>query len=167
MKDSLTPQSLAFLTSCALAARIRSVPAVSPDRSAISAAMFAISFCRRISSRFSMTVAPASCAMSGTAAADGRTALPAFTGLDALTAWKADARPVPCRLDELAASAVEQGSVPAYLPTTALSAFSIEPGAHLIRMKLLSPIIERSVKFTAMRNRAWSAKTSPLETTSS
>lgn len=44
-------------------------------------------------------------------AADGRTALPAFTGLDALTAWKADARPVPCRLDELAASAVEQGSV--------------------------------------------------------
>lgn len=40
---------------------------------------------------------------------DGATALPAFTGLDALQAWRADARPVPCRLDELAASAVEAG----------------------------------------------------------
>jgi hypothetical protein len=45
------------------------------------------------------------------ATADGRTALPAFTGLDALRAWRADARPVPCRLDELAVSAVDQGCV--------------------------------------------------------
>jgi hypothetical protein len=45
------------------------------------------------------------------ATADGRTALPAFTGIDALQAWRAGARPVPCRLDELAASAVEQGCV--------------------------------------------------------
>lgn len=44
-------------------------------------------------------------------ASDGRTALPAFTGMDAMTAWRADARPVPCRLDELAAWAVEGGSV--------------------------------------------------------
>jgi hypothetical protein len=42
---------------------------------------------------------------------DGRTALPAFTGLDALVAWRADARPVPCRLDEVATSAVEAGCV--------------------------------------------------------
>ncbi len=39
---------------------------------------------------------------------DGRRALPAFTGVDALAAWRPDARPVPCRLDELAAAAVEQ-----------------------------------------------------------
>jgi hypothetical protein len=38
---------------------------------------------------------------------DGRTGLPVFTGLDALTAWHPGARPVPCRLDEVAATAVE------------------------------------------------------------
>ena len=37
------------------------------------------------------------------AAPDGSTGLPAFTGLDALLRWRPDARPVPCRLDELAA----------------------------------------------------------------
>ncbi|MFT4110442.1 SseB family protein [Propionicimonas sp.] len=42
---------------------------------------------------------------------DGRTAIPAFTGLDALAAWRQGARPVPCRLDELASSAREQGAV--------------------------------------------------------
>lgn len=42
---------------------------------------------------------------------DGASALPAFTGLDALLAWRADARPVPCRLDELAGAALEQGAV--------------------------------------------------------
>lgn len=41
---------------------------------------------------------------------DGRTGMPVFTGLDAFTAWKPDARPVPCRLDEVAATAAEQGS---------------------------------------------------------
>lgn len=40
--------------------------------------------------------------------ADGRRALPAFTGIDTLMAWRPDARPVPCRLDELAVAAVEQ-----------------------------------------------------------
>jgi hypothetical protein len=44
-------------------------------------------------------------------APDGRTALPAFSGLDALLAWRPDARPVPCRLDELAVSALQQGAV--------------------------------------------------------
>ena len=39
----------------------------------------------------------------------GRSALVAFTGLDALVAWRPDARPVPCRLDELATAAVDQG----------------------------------------------------------
>ena len=44
-------------------------------------------------------------------AADGRAGLPVFTGLDALTSWKPDARPVLCRLDEVAATAVEAGAV--------------------------------------------------------
>ncbi|MGC3993678.1 MAG: SseB family protein [Propionicimonas sp.] len=42
---------------------------------------------------------------------DGRSAIPAFTGLDALGSWRPGARPVPCRLDELASSALEQGAV--------------------------------------------------------
>lgn len=41
------------------------------------------------------------------AAPDGGTGLLAFTGLDALTAWNPAARPVPCTLDELAATALE------------------------------------------------------------
>lgn len=42
--------------------------------------------------------------------AGGRLALPAFTGIDSLRAWRADARPVPCRLDELATAALTQGA---------------------------------------------------------
>ncbi|MCL4721694.1 MAG: SseB family protein, partial [Gammaproteobacteria bacterium] len=41
---------------------------------------------------------------------DGHTGMPVFTGLDAFTAWKPEARPVPCRLDEVAVTAAEQGS---------------------------------------------------------
>lgn len=43
-------------------------------------------------------------------AADGRTGLLVFTGLDALVAWRPDARPVPCTLDDVAATAVETGA---------------------------------------------------------
>ncbi len=43
--------------------------------------------------------------------AAGDTAVPVFTGLDALTSWKPDARPVPCTLDDVAATAVETGSM--------------------------------------------------------
>lgn len=39
--------------------------------------------------------------------AQGQTAVPVFTGLDALQAWKPDARPVPCTLDDVAATVVE------------------------------------------------------------
>ncbi len=42
---------------------------------------------------------------------DGRTGLPVFTGIDAIQAWKPDARPVPCRLDEVAATAVGAAAV--------------------------------------------------------
>lgn len=38
------------------------------------------------------------------------TALLAFTGLDSLRAWQSDARPVPCLLDELAATVEPAGA---------------------------------------------------------
>lgn len=41
----------------------------------------------------------------------GATAVPVFTGLDALTTWQPDARPVPCTLDDVAATAVETDSM--------------------------------------------------------
>lgn len=42
-------------------------------------------------------------------AADGRRALLGFTGLDALQAWQADARPVPVTLDRAAQTAQAEG----------------------------------------------------------
>ena len=42
--------------------------------------------------------------------ASGRTGALAFTGLDALLAFDAHARPVPCTLDTVAATAVEVGA---------------------------------------------------------
>jgi hypothetical protein len=39
---------------------------------------------------------------------DGRRAMVAFTGMDALTAWNTEARPVPVTLDLAAASAVQE-----------------------------------------------------------
>ena len=42
-------------------------------------------------------------------AADGRRALPVFTGSDALTAWRADARPVPVSGQRAAYSALAEG----------------------------------------------------------
>ncbi|MDQ7991651.1 MAG: SseB family protein [Propionicimonas sp.] len=45
-----------------------------------------------------------------TTSADGRTGLLVFTGQDALLAWNPSARPVPCTLDDVAATAVETGS---------------------------------------------------------
>ncbi|GIG38573.1 SseB family protein [Cellulomonas phragmiteti] len=40
---------------------------------------------------------------------DGRTALPVFTGVDAMTRWRADARPVPTAVPRAALSAVAEG----------------------------------------------------------
>ena len=42
--------------------------------------------------------------------ASGRSATAVFTGLDTFSAWRPDARPLPCRLDEVAATAVEAGA---------------------------------------------------------
>ncbi|MFV0451734.1 MAG: SseB family protein [Propioniciclava sp.] len=40
----------------------------------------------------------------------GATAVPVFTGLDALSAWQPGARPVPCTLDDVAATVIETSS---------------------------------------------------------
>ena len=40
---------------------------------------------------------------------DGRTALPVFTGVEAMTRWRADARPVPTAVPRAALSAVAEG----------------------------------------------------------
>lgn len=59
---------------------------------------------------------------------DGSAGLPVFTGLDALTAWKPDARPVPCRLDEVAATALEAGAVAVLVDLAGPSPLVIEDG---------------------------------------
>jgi hypothetical protein len=41
---------------------------------------------------------------------DGRQALLAFTGLDTLSAWREDARPVPVTIDLAARSALQEGA---------------------------------------------------------
>jgi SseB protein N-terminal domain len=41
---------------------------------------------------------------------DGRHALPAFTGIDALARWRADARPVPVRAGQAARAAFDEGA---------------------------------------------------------
>lgn len=43
-------------------------------------------------------------------APDGRRAILAFTGLDALQAWRADARPVPVTIDLAANTAISEGA---------------------------------------------------------
>ena len=42
--------------------------------------------------------------------AAGQKGVVVFTGIDLFTAWRADARPVPCTLDDVAATAVETSS---------------------------------------------------------
>lgn len=61
------------------------------------------------------------------ATADG-TGVPVFTGLDALTAWKPHARPVPCRLDEVAATAVETAAVAILIDLAGPAPLVIEAG---------------------------------------
>ncbi len=62
------------------------------------------------------------------ASGDGSTGMPVFTGLDALTAWKPDARPVPCRLDEVAATARQAGAVAVLVDLAGPSPLVIEDG---------------------------------------
>lgn len=44
-------------------------------------------------------------------APDGSTGLLAFTGIDSFQQWNPKARPLPCTLDDVAATAIETGSV--------------------------------------------------------
>ena len=61
-------------------------------------------------------------------APDGTSGLPVFTGLDALLAWSPRARPVPCRLDEVAATALELGAVAVLVDVAGPSPLVIEAG---------------------------------------
>jgi len=60
--------------------------------------------------------------------ADGSTGMPVFTGLDALSAWQPGARPVPCRLDEVAATARQAGAVALLVDLAGPSPLVIEDG---------------------------------------
>ena len=60
--------------------------------------------------------------------ADGSTGMPVFTGLDALTAWQPGARPLPCRLDEVAATAGQAGAVALLVDVAGPSPLVIEEG---------------------------------------
>jgi len=63
-----------------------------------------------------------------TTAADGRTGLLVFTGQDALQAWRSSARPVPCTLDDVAATAVETGAEAVVVDLAGPAALVIEAG---------------------------------------
>ena len=58
--------------------------------------------------------------------ATGERALLAFTGLDALRAWDATARLVPCTLDDLAATVAEAGAVALLLDIAGPVPFTLE-----------------------------------------
>ena len=58
--------------------------------------------------------------------AAGVRALLAFTGLDAMQAWDAAARPVPCTLDDLAATVTEAGATVLLIDVAGPSALLIE-----------------------------------------
>lgn len=62
----------------------------------------------------------------------GTTHLLAFTGMDALRAWKPDARPVPCHLDELAASVEPAGATELLLDLAGPTPFVL--GGDLLAM---------------------------------
>lgn len=64
-------------------------------------------------------------------ATDGGVGLLAFTGLDALLAWNPSARPVPCTLDEVAATAVETDARAVVIDLAGPASLIIE--AELIR----------------------------------
>ena len=68
-------------------------------------------------------------------APDGRIGLPVFTGADAFAAWQPDARPLPCRLDEAAANALDQGA-------TALLIDIAGPHALVIEGELLAELAQ-------------------------
>ncbi len=69
-------------------------------------------------------------------APDGRRAMPLFTGLDTLAAWRPDARPVPVRAAEAAAAALDDGCDVVLLDLGA-------PAAVVIRSSQLWAVAQR------------------------
>lgn len=59
--------------------------------------------------------------------ATGEKALLAFTGIDSMTAWQAAARPVPCTLDDLAATVREAGATHLLVDVAGPAQFVLEP----------------------------------------
>ena len=57
---------------------------------------------------------------------DGRQALLAFTGLDTLAAWRADARPVPVTTALAARSALQEGAVALVLDVAGPTSYAVE-----------------------------------------
>lgn len=57
---------------------------------------------------------------------DGRRALLAFTGMDALLTWRADARPVPVTAQVAAASAVQEGASALLVDVAGPTAYAVE-----------------------------------------
>ncbi len=59
-------------------------------------------------------------------ASDGSEALLAFTGFDAMQAWRLDARPVPATLDDLAATVIESEADSLLIDCVGPTPFTIE-----------------------------------------
>jgi hypothetical protein len=57
---------------------------------------------------------------------DGRQALLAFTGLDTLAAWRADARPVPVSASLAASSAIQEGASALVLDVAGPTTYAVE-----------------------------------------
>lgn len=57
---------------------------------------------------------------------DGRLALLAFTGLDTLTAWRDDARPVPVAADVAARAALQEGAAALVLDVAGPTTYAVE-----------------------------------------
>ena len=57
---------------------------------------------------------------------DGRQALLAFTGLDTLAAWRADARPVPVSASVAARSAIQEGAAALVLDVAGPTTYTVE-----------------------------------------
>jgi hypothetical protein len=57
---------------------------------------------------------------------DGRQAMLAFTGLDSLSAWQPEARPVPITIDRLAATAQDEGATAVLVDFAGPAALVIE-----------------------------------------
>jgi len=87
---------------------------------------------------------------------DGRTALPVFTGVPALTAWHAEARPVPAEIARAAASALAEGwqvlvvdpagPVTVVIPRPAVQALAIGlPWEPAVRAGVVRPDVAEAV----------------------